>query len=214
MTSSKKIKIIFSICILILLIISINILYTGYQELSDLSKEKKSIQNELDSRNQDLLTVKSEIKYIQRELIKTRENLNKSFYEVEMRRSDGVVEISNPTYSDAMVFIRADKTDKKKYVEGSFTCTHFSLEVKNNAEKNGIRCGYVVVNLSGGERHALIAFNTTDKGILYIEPQTDAEVNLRVEKDYWADCLVVRSSRYYYRSDPDNIVQDFDILFW
>jgi hypothetical protein len=57
-----------------------------------------------------------------------------------------------------------------------------------------------------------VAFNTTDKGLLYYEPQTDEKVNLQVGKDYWADCVVVQPG-YYYEDDPDCIVEDFT-LYW
>ena len=33
--------------------------------------------------------------------------------------------------------------------------------------------------------HALIAFNTIDRGIIYIEPQSDKIMNVRIGQPYW-----------------------------
>lgn len=213
MEMEKKIRFIFGICVLLLSIISISTLYTIYQSTSELSQEKQTLQNELNSREKELTNVNSQIYYTENELIKTRNSLNETYCEVEMRQSDGIYELHNPSYSEAMSFIKTDKTNYKKYDEETFNCAHYSLEVNNESESRGIRCAYVFVNLSGEVAHALVAFNTTDKGILYIEPQSDEKVNLEVGKDYWADCVVEKSSRYYYEKDPDNIVEDYEI-YW
>ncbi|GAJ14543.1 unnamed protein product, partial [marine sediment metagenome] len=59
-------------------------------------------------------------------------------------------------------------------------CADFAERLHNNAEKAGIRCAYVSVDISGysdpygygipsDTSHALVAFNTTDKGLVYID---------------------------------------------
>ena len=51
-------------------------------------------------------------------------------------------------------------------------CGDFAELVHNNAEKAGIRCAYVSIDLEdNGENtgHALVAFNATDKGLIYID---------------------------------------------
>jgi hypothetical protein len=211
--SEKKIKFILSVCILILLLVSFSILYTTYQSISESTQEKPLFQNELDGYKQELANVNSEIYYIQNELINTKNTLNVTYDEVELRRSDGIFEMYNPTRQETISFIMADRTSSKRYDEETFNCVHYSVEVKNNAESNGIKCAYVALNLSGEHNHALVAFNTTDRGLLFIEPQSNEVVNLEVGKDYWAECVVVRSSRYYYPRDLDNIVEGFE-LYW
>jgi hypothetical protein len=211
--SEKKIKFILSICILILLIVSFSILYTTYQSIAESTQEKQIFQNKLDEYKQELANVNSEIYYIKNELINTRNTLNVTYDEVELRRSDGFFEMYNPTRQEAISFIMTDRTSSKRYDDETFNCAHFSFEVKNNAEIEGIRCAYVFVALRGGVGHALVVFNTTDRGLLFIEPQSNEIVNLEVGKDYWADCVVVRSRRYYYPRNRDNIVEGFE-LFW
>ena len=45
-------------------------------------------------------------------------------------------------------------------------CADFAERLHNNAEKAGIRCGYVIID---SLNHALNVFETTDKGFVYID---------------------------------------------
>lgn len=47
-------------------------------------------------------------------------------------------------------------------------CSDFAEMLHNNAERAGFRCAYVSIRLSGSG-HALNAFDTTDRGIVYID---------------------------------------------
>jgi len=117
----------------------------------------------------------------------------------------------NPTYEQAIEFIRNDSTNNNSYLYDKYNCVYFSKDVNNNAEKQNISCAYLRLNLKGNEPHALVAFNTTDKGIIFIEPQTDEIVNLQIGKDYWAECLT--SSFENYKSNEKNIIVSY-ILYW
>lgn len=92
--------------------------------------------------------------------------------------------IKDPTYEEAVDFIRSDKTDKKRYVEGNYTCLNFSADFKNNAFEAGYRCGFVYVEFEEGA-HGIVCFNTTDKGLIFVEPQDDDIVKLVVGGYYW-----------------------------
>jgi len=47
-------------------------------------------------------------------------------------------------------------------------CADFAERVHNDAEMDGIKCAYVCINLSTGG-HAIDAFQTTDKGLIYVD---------------------------------------------
>jgi len=76
-----------------------------------------------------------------------------------------------------VAFIEADTTDTKGYVEEGFrdwyqahVCADFAEEVHNNAEAAGIRAAWVGIDIEGDEEgHALNAFETTDRGLVYID---------------------------------------------
>ena len=65
----------------------------------------------------------------------------------------------------------ADPTDDKPY-SPSFLCGAFAQEVHNNAEARGIRSAWVAIDFKDdpdGHGHALNAFNTVDKGLVFID---------------------------------------------
>jgi hypothetical protein len=76
---------------------------------------------------------------------------------------------TNPSYAELLAFIRADKTDEKVYDFESYLCSDYAETLHNNAEKAGYRCAWVGINFTGGEGHALNAFNTTDNGTVFID---------------------------------------------
>jgi hypothetical protein len=81
-------------------------------------------------------------------------------------------------------------------------CGDFAERLHNNAEMAGIKCAYVSIGLSGytdpyhygipsNSGHALNAFQTTDKGLVYIDdtnspgpPRCVSTVDLQVGKEY------------------------------
>jgi hypothetical protein len=95
----------------------------------------------------------------------------------------GVYVLHDPTYKEMKDFLSADTSDKAKYEEDSHTCTDYTTEVDNNAEKQGIRCATVYI-IYGQTGHSIVAFSTTDRGIIFVEPQFDKEVKLTIGKSY------------------------------
>ncbi len=79
-------------------------------------------------------------------------------------------EAADPTWDELKAFLTADKTDESKYIRDVYMCGEFAQEVHNNAEAAGIRSAWVLVKFQDDcERHALNAFNTTDKGLVYVD---------------------------------------------
>lgn len=95
----------------------------------------------------------------------------------------GSRELRDPTYQEALQFIESDQTDQNLYKE-EYTCSDFATDFKNNALKAGYRCGYVLV-FGPDWNHALNCFNTTDHGLVFIEPQEDEMVTLTIGQPYW-----------------------------
>ncbi|MGQ9680552.1 MAG: hypothetical protein ACUVV4_07295 [Candidatus Bathyarchaeia archaeon] len=92
--------------------------------------------------------------------------------------------IRDPTYNEVLKFISSDKTDENEYDPESYTCINFAADVKNNAFYKGYRCGYVEI-LFPDSGHAIVCFNTADRGLVFIEPQTDEVMNLVIGRPYW-----------------------------
>ncbi len=106
-----------------------------------------------------------------------------SGYETGLRETGQGFDLHNPTYQEMKDFLKQDKTDSNQFIEDSYVCTDFSAAVNNNAEAQGIRCGivYIIYPEAG---HTIIAFDTVDRGLIYIEPQFDHEVTIEVGKKY------------------------------
>ena len=75
----------------------------------------------------------------------------------------------NPTFDELIEFLRSDDTDTLEYKMPSFVCSDFAVRLHNNAEKQGIRCAYVSIDFKVGAGHALNAFQTTDKGLIFVD---------------------------------------------
>ena len=93
------------------------------------------------------------------------------------------VELRNPTYKELREFLAADKTDSNLFISGEYVCFDFATELNNNAETNGIRAAYVRIRFEEWA-HAVVAFETVDRGIIFIEPQSDMQVELVIGRPY------------------------------
>jgi hypothetical protein len=81
-------------------------------------------------------------------------------------------------------FLAQDPTNNNTYEEDQYVCVDFAAAVNNNAEAKGIRCAVVDIFYPDGYGHTIVAFDTTDRGLIYIEPQFDQEVKLVVGRSY------------------------------
>ncbi|RJO63328.1 MAG: hypothetical protein C4542_00090 [Dehalococcoidia bacterium] len=78
-------------------------------------------------------------------------------------------------------------------------CSDFAERLHNSSEMAGFRCGYVIIELQGtASGHALNVFNTTDKGLIYIDDtgatttrptNRDKTVNIQIGKPYSPESL-------------------------
>jgi hypothetical protein len=78
------------------------------------------------------------------------------------------------TWTDLVSFLEKDHTNWNPYIPGKYTCLDFSMDLVANALQQGIKAWIVAVDFTtGGPGHAFVAFVTTDRGIIYVEPQAD-----------------------------------------
>lgn len=95
---------------------------------------------------------------------------------------------TNPTFDELITFLSNDNTHKQVFSSPSFVCSNFAEMLYYHAEKAGINAGYVNLRLdpdvssytsgcgySIGGFHACNVFNTTDRGLIFID-DTGTEV--------------------------------------
>jgi hypothetical protein len=165
-------------------------------ELGTVQTERDAIQTELEVTQTELELVKVELQitearieaqkiYYEQKLIEEFEKGRLEGYETALTRE---VSLRNPTYEELRDFLAQDKTNLNAYVPGKYVCVDFAADLNNNAEAAGIRAGYtwlVYRYINGGKWANFVnAFQTTDKGLIFIDPQTDREVNIEIGKYY------------------------------
>lgn len=80
------------------------------------------------------------------------------------------VSATDPSYEKLKTFLNTDLTDSIPYAVNSFVCSDYAEAVHNNAEKSGIRAAYVSVYFyERNKGHACNAFNTTDRGLVFVD---------------------------------------------
>ena len=78
----------------------------------------------------------------------------------------------NPTFKEMKDFLLSKPaTDilKHRTSEGKYVCVDYSSDLHNLAQKSGINAGLVDILYTHGDGHMMVAFNTTDKGMIFVD---------------------------------------------
>lgn len=113
--------------------------------------------------------------------------------------------LRNPSWEELKSFLWEDKTDQLEYIYPTFVCADFARTLQANAKKAGWRCAMVSVSLEGypdwydygipsNTGHCLNAFETTDRGLVYIDctntpgggawGSADTIIDVKIGKEY------------------------------
>lgn len=108
--------------------------------------------------------------------------MNATYHELVLSEYRGA---ENVSYAELCAFLENDTTEMADYRYPDYTCGDFALHLQDAAELNGIDCGIVAVNLNTTDHitvipednssinrdkgHAFDVFNTTDRGIVYVD---------------------------------------------
>jgi hypothetical protein len=91
----------------------------------------------------------------------------------------------NPSYDQVISFLKSDTTDQTPYERGKFTCGDYAEKVQHNAENAGWNCGWVFIELNDGYNHACNVFDTTDRGLVFVDSTTlDSIVDVKTGAEY------------------------------
>jgi hypothetical protein len=120
--------------------------------------------------------------------------------------------LADPSYAEMKAFLEQDETSEQEYLRNEYICVDFAANVKANAAEEGIRCAYVVIEYLGTNGHAIVAFDTTDRGLVYIEPQFDWDVELEIGRRYY-ECVIPPPGQYMVEPDYDDTIARI-IVIW
>ena len=106
---------------------------------------------------------------------------------IELYPKDRALETAahNPTFAEMIAFLNSNKVNWQEYKE-NYDCYDFACALQREAFEHGIRCAFVAMWFPDRSGHAIVAFDTTDKGLIYIEPQADLPAKVEIGIRYWA----------------------------
>ncbi|APV44674.1 hypothetical protein Dform_01350 [Dehalogenimonas formicexedens] len=134
----------------------------------------------------------------------------------------------DPSWSQLLLFLQSDATDARSYDFASYVCADFAETLHNNAEAAGIKAAYVCIDLGpspgypSGAGHALNAFQTTDRGLVFIDDtgltsggpsNADKSVIVRVGSSYIPESLFPESG-WSSQWESMGTVLKIDIIKW
>jgi len=170
------------------------------QQLTSTQQELTSLQQELYSAEWTIDSLESKLELYEDTWGLVASGIRPPFYGADIVNYGSA---TNPTWARLLSFLSNDKTDQKAYVPDVYMCGGFTRDVHNNAERAGIRAAYVDVELPGGH-HALNAFKTSDRGLVFIDctgleasqsgpSNCDKTVDVRIGRSYIAKSLFPES---------------------
>ena len=95
------------------------------------------------------------------------------------------VTLRDPTYGEVEDFIECDKTDELRFSPEGYTFLDLAAKFKANAMTAGSRCGLAMLFLDNGIA-VVNCFNTTDSGLVYVEPWSDRIFSVKPGEFYGA----------------------------
>jgi hypothetical protein len=180
-------------------------------ELTDITEQLEAVSSQLSQTKadyNDTLALLNEEKTSAARLETTISNLQANLS--SLTTGYGYV-YRDPTYAEAKAFLTSDRTDANLYVLDTYVCEDFAYDVVTHALQLKLRCAFVSIRFPVFA-HAIIAFNTTDRGLVYFEAQSDEEVRLQTGKHYWTQCVIAAGSGYL-PSSYDDTVERFNVIW-
>ncbi len=179
-------------------------------ELLSTRDELATLRLELESTKDYLSNVEAKLQLAKDNIVDIEKELEDTKARLAAMETDAL-HLHNPTFEEVLEFLERDPTDANEYLEGEYVCSHFAADVNNNAEKQGIRCALVDVRFPDSG-HAIIAFDTTDEGMVFFEPLTDDRVRLVIGKRYYR-CLEPKPGYIYETPSFNDTIVDI-VVIW
>lgn len=162
------------------------------QQVSSLQTNVESLQTQVTSLGYEKNSLELQVSILTAEVANLEAEVIISYNEGYAQGADDLIQTGyysmDPTYDEAITFIESDETDQNEYTP-DYVCYDFTADFNSNAAQEGYRCGFVYIEFVTGA-HAIACFNTTDLGLIFVEPQNDEIVNVAVGQLYQGHVIV------------------------
>ncbi len=162
------------------------------QQVSVLQTNVKSLQTRVESLEYEKDSLEIQLASLATEVANLEAEVIISYDEGYAQGVDDLLQTGyytmDPTYDEAIAFIESDETDQNEYTP-DYVCYDFTADFSSNATQEGYRCGFVYIEFVSSA-HAIACFNTTDMGLIFVEPQNDEIVDVAVGQPYLGHIIV------------------------
>lgn len=100
------------------------------------------------------------------------------------------VTLRDPSYNEVLDFVKRDETEQLRYSPEGYTFLDLAARFKANAMAAGFRCSLSIMVLDSG-LGVVNGFNTTDRGMVYVEPWCDRTFTAK-PGEYYGSSLVLK----------------------
>ena len=140
-----------------------------------MTRDYERVRQELQAANQNLDEMSVELAQLRDEVSGLEQELTGLEADYRNLLQDiGESTLRDPTWEELREFLLADDTETLLYHSEKFDCSGFALTLRDRAWRRGFRCAFVEVEFEDDNAHALTAFNTTDRGLVYIDDTGDS----------------------------------------
>lgn len=81
----------------------------------------------------------------------------------------------NPSMYELEQFLDENEVDEHRYIQGEYECNDFSVDLIEDARRQGYKAGLVDLSRDGKHQHYMVAFRVDGK-LTLVEPQYDAVI--------------------------------------
>ena len=93
-------------------------------------------------------------------------------------------ELVRPTYAELIAFLNRNTVNMNQYIPGEYVCWNFACDLQRDAHAEGMYMDYWYI-ATPDFAHAIVAVLTSDKGVVFIEPQNDHPMKAEIGVRYW-----------------------------
>lgn len=156
-------------------------------QLSDCESSLDAAQKEIDDVSLYLDQEKSSVAILEDENAQLKEDLSSCKNAAKQAQDEIDSSLKNPTWAEMMAFILIDMMsyETPENLPENYNCVDYSGDMIKRAAGYGYFAQMVYMDYENSNKaHMVVGFNTTDEGLIYVEPQTHEIIELEIGGTY------------------------------